>query len=116
MELCESAPDIFIRYKYPGLLDESRKAVAKVLNAPVDTIVYASNATTGVNAILRNFAFNENGKDEVFHFSTIYGGVSKFPQQPHPEFAMKRVSIASLIRESYISQAFDGWHRLLQQQ
>ena len=76
-DLCELHPDTFIRYKYPALLDESRLAIAKVLNAPLDTITYVPNATTGVNTVLRNFVFHEDGRDEVIYFSTVYGAVSR---------------------------------------
>jgi len=64
--LCESAPDPFIRYTYPNLLDESRAAVAKVLNAPVEGVVFVPNATTGVNTVLGNIFWN-NG-DEILYF------------------------------------------------
>lgn len=77
MDLCESAPDQYIRYTYPQLLDESREAVAKVLNAPVDTVVYVPNATTGVNVVLRNLVWNPDGKDEILYFNTIYGASGK---------------------------------------
>ena len=63
---CESTPDPFIRYTYPKLLDESRAAVAKVINAPVDGVVFVPNATTGVNTVLRNIVWNEG--DEILYF------------------------------------------------
>lgn len=59
------------------LLDESRAACAKVLNSPVEAIVYVPNATAGVNTVLRNLVWNENGKDEIVVFSTIYGACGK---------------------------------------
>ena len=65
-DLCESTPDPFIRYTYPKLLDESRAAVAKVINAPVDGVVFVPNATTGVNTVLRNIVWNEG--DEILYF------------------------------------------------
>jgi len=67
-DLSESTPDPFIRYTYPKLLDESRAAIAKFLNVPTDTIVFVPNATTGVNTVLRNIAWNEDGKDEILYF------------------------------------------------
>lgn len=72
-DLCESSPDLYIRYTYPKLLDRSRAAVANILNAPVDTVVFVPNATTGVNTVIRNIVWNEDGKDEMLYFSTIYG-------------------------------------------
>ncbi|ROV93218.1 hypothetical protein VMCG_08716 [Cytospora schulzeri] len=78
--LHERRPDQFIRYDYPRLLDENREAVARLLNAPsVDEVVFVSNATVGVNTVLRNLSetWAEDGKDEIIHFSTIYGGCGK---------------------------------------
>jgi selenocysteine lyase/cysteine desulfurase len=76
-DLCESTPDPYIRYLYPKLLDTSREAVAKILNAPVETVVFVPNATTGVNTVLRNIVWHKDGKDEILHFSTIYGACGK---------------------------------------
>jgi selenocysteine lyase/cysteine desulfurase len=74
---CESETDIFIRYTYPSLLDESRKAVAKVLNAPVGSVVLVPNTTTAVNTVLRNLMWNQDGTDEILYFNTIYGACGK---------------------------------------
>ncbi|KAI0442912.1 pyridoxal phosphate-dependent transferase [Xylaria telfairii] len=76
-DLCEAMPDSYIRYEYPIVLDESRAAMAKFVNSPTDTIVYVPNATTGINAVLHNLAWNEDGKDEIIYFSTVYGGCAK---------------------------------------
>jgi hercynylcysteine S-oxide lyase len=54
-------------------LDESRAAVAKLIDAPAETVVFVPNATTGVNTVLRNLQWNEDGKDEILYFNTIYG-------------------------------------------
>lgn len=71
-EQSEARPDTFILYAYPQLLDKSREAVASLLNVPVDTCVFVANATTGVNTVLRNIVWNDDGKDEILYFSTIY--------------------------------------------
>lgn len=73
----EARPDPFIRYEFPKLLDESRAAVAALLRAPTDTVVFVSNATVAVNTVLKNMVWNEDGKDEILHFSTIYSGCAK---------------------------------------
>ncbi|RDA93688.1 hypothetical protein CP533_4872 [Ophiocordyceps camponoti-saundersi (nom. inval.)] len=73
----ESAPDRYTRYHFPSLLDASREAVAKHLNAPPESIVFVTNATTAVNIILRNLIWSADGKDEIISFSTIYGGCGK---------------------------------------
>ncbi|KAI2464282.1 PLP-dependent transferase [Annulohypoxylon bovei var. microspora] len=72
-DLTEAMPDQFIRYEVPDLLNESREAVAKLLNAPTNTVVLVTNATVGVNTILRNITWNDDSKDEILYFSTIYG-------------------------------------------
>jgi selenocysteine lyase/cysteine desulfurase len=77
LDRCEATPDPFIRYEYPALLDMSRGAVSKVLNAPVSTVVYVPNATNGVNTVLRNLMWNRDGKDEILYFNTIYGACGK---------------------------------------
>lgn len=76
-DMAEAKPDRFIRYEYPKLLDESREAVARILRAPIDTVVFVNNATTGVNTVLRNTLWNDDQKDEILYFSCIYGGCGK---------------------------------------
>ena len=71
----EARPDAFIRYDYPKLLDESRTAVADCLHAPVSACVFVSNATTGVNTVLRGLVFEPG--DVIIHFATIYGACEK---------------------------------------
>ncbi|PKS13270.1 hypothetical protein jhhlp_000041 [Lomentospora prolificans] len=76
-DLTEARPDSFIRYQYPKLLDENRAAVAKLVNAPLETIAFVTNATVGVNTVFRNLKWNSDGKDVVINFSTIYGACGK---------------------------------------
>lgn len=64
----EANPDPFIRYTYPKLSDQSREAISKVLNCPASTVVFVPNATTGVNTVLRNVVWNQDGKDEILYF------------------------------------------------
>lgn len=73
----EARPDPFIRYDFPELLDESRAAVAAVLHAPVETVVFVTNATVGINTVLKNIVWDADGRDEILYFSTIYGGCGK---------------------------------------
>ncbi|CAI4219104.1 unnamed protein product [Parascedosporium putredinis] len=73
----EARPDWFIRYEYPKLLDENRAAVAELVNAPLETVVFVSNATVGVNTVFRNIRWNPDGKDVALCFSTVYGACGK---------------------------------------
>ncbi|POS69630.1 aminotransferase [Diaporthe helianthi] len=76
--LHERRPDQFIRYEFPALLDENREAVARLINAPfTDEVVFVANATVGLNTVLRNLSWSDDGLDEILHFSTIYGGIGK---------------------------------------
>lgn len=72
---CEGRPDWFIRYEYPRRLDESRAAIAKLINAPIEACVFVSNATTGINTILRNLVYEPG--DVIVYFATIYGACHK---------------------------------------
>ena len=69
-DAAEARPDDFIRYKYPSYLNESRKAMTNLINAPPKTVVFVPNATTGVNTILRSLQFEEG--DHILYFSNIY--------------------------------------------
>src|SRR5579871_361460 len=74
-DAAEARPDQYIRYDYPKLLDESRAAIAEYVNAPVETITYVPNATTGINTVLRNLTFQPG--DKIIYFATIYGSCEK---------------------------------------
>ncbi|KAJ6440562.1 aminotransferase family protein (LolT) [Purpureocillium lavendulum] len=81
-DAAEARPDSFIRYEYPKLLDESRVAVAKLVNAPLETVVFVSNATEGVNTVIKNLAWPDAAaaatKDDVIlTFSTAYEACAK---------------------------------------
>ncbi|KAK3937755.1 putative L-cysteine desulfhydrase [Diplogelasinospora grovesii] len=76
-DMAEAMPDPFIRYEYPKLLDESREAVAKLLGVPTETAVFVSNATTGVNTVLHNLVWEDDCKDEILYFDTIYAACGK---------------------------------------
>ncbi|KAI9805081.1 MAG: hypothetical protein M1825_000915 [Sarcosagium campestre] len=67
---CENNADKFLRYTYPGLLLESRVALASLLHAPADTVVLVPNATTGINTVLRSLELSPG--DRLAYFSTTY--------------------------------------------
>jgi selenocysteine lyase/cysteine desulfurase len=54
-------------------MDENRAVVAALADALVDTVVFVPNATTAINVVLRNLVWDEDGKDEILYFNTIYG-------------------------------------------
>ncbi len=68
--LSEAKPDTFIRYILPELLDVSRAAVAPLLGVHTDEVVFVPNATTAINTVLRNLAFQQG--DVILYFSTVY--------------------------------------------
>ncbi|RYO89842.1 hypothetical protein DL766_006566 [Monosporascus sp. MC13-8B] len=71
----EARPDTFLRYTYPKLLDEARAAIAPLLGVQTQEVVFVPNATTGVNTVLRNLAYEEG--DVLLYFNTIYGACLK---------------------------------------
>ncbi|KIW79292.1 hypothetical protein Z517_05904 [Fonsecaea pedrosoi CBS 271.37] len=74
-DAAEAAPDRYIRYEYPRLLDASRAVMAEYLQVPVGDVVYIANATMAVNAILRNLQFEEG--DLIVYLDRIYGACEK---------------------------------------
>ncbi|KAI1424019.1 aminotransferase family protein-like protein [Xylaria sp. FL1777] len=71
----EARPDTFIRFTYPKLLLQARQAVAPLLGADAEEVVFVPNALTGINTALRNLRYVDG--DVILHFSTIYGGCLK---------------------------------------
>ncbi|KAI1177970.1 aminotransferase family protein-like protein [Nemania sp. FL0916] len=71
----EARPDTFIRFTYPKLLLQARQAVAPLLGAETEEVVFVPNALTGINTVLRNLVYVDG--DVILHFSTIYGGCLK---------------------------------------
>ena len=76
-DLAEARPDAFLRYDFHRYQDESRAAVAKLLRAPVEGVVFVNNASVGVNTVLRNILWADDGKDEILYFATVYGACGK---------------------------------------
>ncbi|EON63693.1 hypothetical protein W97_02921 [Coniosporium apollinis CBS 100218] len=97
----EARPDRFIRYEYPERVDESREVVAEVLNAPVETLVFVPNATTGVNTVLRNLVFQPGEK--ILYFATIYGACEKSVEY------VTETTPAEAIKIQYTYPVSDDW-------
>lgn len=73
MEKADEHPDTYVRKLHVTYLDESREAVAKVLNAPRDECVFVKNATTGVGTVLHNILFQAD--EVIVYFEPVYGAV-----------------------------------------
>ncbi|KAG5294526.1 aminotransferase family protein (LolT) [Histoplasma ohiense] len=71
----EAKPDLFFRYLQAKYVDVARKELAKVLNAPMNEIVFIKNATTGVNIVLRNLQYVPG--DVIVYFDTVYAACEK---------------------------------------
>jgi len=55
----EANPDLFHRVEYQPLLINSRQKIANLIGAKLDEVVLVSNASMGVNTVLRNFSWEE---------------------------------------------------------
>lgn len=96
-DLAEATPDKFMRYDYKGHLDSAREAVAKVINAPPEGVVFVNNATEGVNTVLKNLTWAEDGKDTIIWFSTAYGACAKIVDYLVDYFGPSRVSSEEIV-------------------
>lgn len=67
----ESAPDPFLRVRFSEEIYKVRSRLAALVHADADEIVLVTNATTGVNTVLRSLSFAPGAG--ILHFSTIYG-------------------------------------------
>ncbi|MGH2530797.1 MAG: aminotransferase class V-fold PLP-dependent enzyme [Thermomicrobiales bacterium] len=70
----ERQPVEFLGRRSEGLLTEARQALADYLHVPLDTVVYVTNATTGLNVIARSLPL-ERG-DEVLTTDHEYGALN----------------------------------------
>ena len=60
----ESNPDLFHRMTYQKRLIGAREKLASLIGAKTDEIVLVSNASMGINTILRNFEWEKD--DQIF--------------------------------------------------
>lgn len=90
----EACPDKFKLSTYPKLLAASRAAVAPLIGAHADEIVFVPNATSGINTIFRNLRF-ERG-DVVLHFTSVYGACLKTLQNLGETVGVEPVEIPVL--------------------
>ncbi len=74
-EQIESAPDVYRRVTIFEHLRTARERLGKLLNAPPDCLALIANATTGTNAVLRDFPWQEG--DAILALSTLYPAVAR---------------------------------------
>ena len=70
-ELAEQRPDYFMRKVYMHQLNKCREIVADEINANMSDCVFVTNATTGVNEVLRSLQWNRG--DAILCYNTTYG-------------------------------------------
>ena len=66
----EAEPVQFLWRRYEERLEPARRALAKFIGAPAQDLVFTTNATTGVNAVLRSLKFKRG--DELLTTSVDY--------------------------------------------
>ena len=59
----EARPVQFLVRQMPELLDASRQRLAETIGADPQDLVFVSNATAGVNSVLRSLPFRERRRD-----------------------------------------------------
>ncbi|OWY99630.1 hypothetical protein PHMEG_00029339 [Phytophthora megakarya] len=69
----EMNPDRFIRREVPGLLRQASRHLARFLHADADDLVFVTNATTGMNAVLQSLDLQND--DEVLCLNLTYPAV-----------------------------------------
>ncbi|KAJ3736567.1 PLP-dependent transferase [Lentinula guzmanii] len=87
--MAEANPDLFHRFTSVDLIRNVRERMAKFIGAAhTDEVVFVPNASHGLNAILRDFIWEED--DIICSCNTTYKSISKTAQYisdipPHPE-------------------------------
>ncbi|MFI4859784.1 MAG: aminotransferase class V-fold PLP-dependent enzyme [Phycisphaerales bacterium JB063] len=69
-ERMERNPLRFLLDEAPPLVEHARQAVAKLINAQPEDVVFVRNATAGVNVVLRSLRFEPG--DEILYFNHAY--------------------------------------------
>ncbi len=73
IERAEREPVRFMVHRLPGLLREAAAELARFVGAPPDETAFVTNATTGVNAVLRSFPLRAG--DRVVTTTHVYPAV-----------------------------------------
>lgn len=72
---CEENPTVFLREALPGLVRAAAGRLAAHLGAQGEDLVFVSNASDGINAVLRSFVLMPG--DEVVSTGHAYGAVRR---------------------------------------
>jgi isopenicillin-N epimerase len=71
----ERQPSRFMNTVYSGAIRHAAEVLGQFLGAPAASLVFADNATTGCNAVIRGFPLSPG--DEIVVLSHVYGAVDK---------------------------------------
>ncbi|KAJ5168488.1 L-cysteine desulfhydrase-like protein lolT1, partial [Penicillium canariense] len=106
LDLADRRPDPYIRKQHTELLDEARRGVAEILNAPKEECVFVKNATTGVATVLYNLNFQAG--DVVVYFEPVYDAVEMglVSLQEHSDLKTRKVSFQYPITEDELERRF----------
>ncbi|BGP43878.1 hypothetical protein JCM10449v2_007935 [Rhodotorula kratochvilovae] len=94
-----ASSDRFMKLEYEALLVEARTRMAEFVDCETDDIVFVTNATTGVNTVLRGMTTEWKKGDRILYFpTTIYNACERTLQyivdtHPHLELSLLPVPI-----------------------
>lgn len=81
-----------------------------MVNAPLETVVFVGNATDGVNTVLRNLKWDDDGKDVILSFGTVYEACGKsadyLVEYYEPKLEHRGVEITYPLEDEEIIDAF----------
>ncbi|SPO39085.1 related to isopenicillin N epimerase [Pseudozyma flocculosa] len=106
----ERRPDIWMRTGFKPLLERSRKELAQLVNCPVEDLVLLTNATTGVNAILRGMAgtWSATKREAILVYDTVYGACGRTAQYIVDSHPSLQLSVVKRTRETLDQAKRDG--------
>lgn len=128
----EAAPDVFLRYAYRKLQRAMRARLAAFVHADVDECVLVTNATGGVNVVLRNVEWKPGDVivqckflvvsfQSVFNMAmlvaTTYGAVKRtaqYIQDTHPFVAISSFQIKFPATNASITEDFKAYLKSLE--
>ncbi|KAF3403515.1 hypothetical protein F1880_009670 [Penicillium rolfsii] len=105
-QMVEATPDKFVRYDYNQELIASRKAIAELVKAPLDSIVLVPNATSGIDTILRNLSYGPS--DHIILLDTVYGACERTVHHlvETTEVQLTRIPLVYPIEDDELISAF----------